>query len=144
MGDRSVIAVTVGLLLVTSGCVGAPGAWDLYADASVEERSEEYAFHAEVFLSGNYGGVELRDIRLVLLDEQNESITTVSVGTLNSSRPEATRNVSLAEQPAFVVIEVGERSIPDETRYSIPSGLRRTDGGSYVAVQSTPVYNSSS
>lgn len=137
MGREAIVAA---IILVFTGCLsGVPGIagqtyWDLEIAGHTEVQGDEYVFIGEVGLSGNYGSVEVKGVRIHLVDSNNETMRMVSIGVLNSSRPRSEFSVGVHRPPERVLLTVGSVSSPDNMEYEVSSGLQRTEGGRYAPI----------
>lgn len=124
------------VLVVLSGCLsGIPGLsgenyWQVGIGGELAPEEGGYVFEGSVGLSGNYGPVEVSGLRIEFVDADNNTMTSVPIGTLNQSRPQATFN-AIVEAPPELVIPVADRiDSPSNMEYAI-TGLRRTGNGDY-------------
>lgn len=120
------------------GCLGLPGSsGNTYWELNMEGRtvgSDETRFVAEIGLTGNYGAIEVHDVRLRMVNSENRTLGRVRIGTLNSTRPTVAINETVSEEPAFVYIDVGTVKSPDDVKNQISDGLKRTQSGDYVQI----------
>lgn len=123
-------------LAVLSGCLGGvPGLsgenyWQVGIGGSLSDEGSEYVFEGSVGLGGNYGAVEVTGLRIEFVDKSNNTVKSVSIGTLNQSRPRAAFDVTVA-RPPHLVVPVAERiDSPPNLEYTI-TGLKRTENGEY-------------
>lgn len=131
--------VFIALLLLTAGCLTIPvpdeeNQWSLSMRGHDEQIRDGYRFTGEVTLGGNYGDVTAEGVRIEFLNEGNETIETIHVGTLNASRSPVGINISVEQRPKYVLVFVDEVTAPQSNNEeSGVSGLERVENGDYYS-----------
>lgn len=135
--DYKLTCVLISLVLASAGCLTIPvpteeNQWSLTMRGHDEQVEEEYRFTGEVALGGNYGDVTAEEVRLEFLDEENKTIETIHVGTLNASRSPVEINITVEQRPKYVLVFVSEVTAPQSNnKESGISGLERVENGDY-------------
>lgn len=132
------IIVALICLVVLSGCsTEQQQNWSLSVNGHLEEAAEGHIFQGEVRLGGHLGGVEVHGVQVRFLDDTNETIELVQVGTLNDSSSAVNLSVDLQDRPIRVLVEVRDIDTPDNADYGV-AGLRYQDGGYYPYTDYNP------
>lgn len=127
------------LVVLLAGCIGGyPGLtektdWTLSVTGYEKSQEESYIFDGEVRLGGSTTAPKaIRNVRVKFLTGNNETIRTVHIGTLNSSRWQSSINVTLDQRPKYVLLLVGEvvTSENKPRKFNI-YGLQRDENGDY-------------
>lgn len=127
----------IALLLASAGCLTIPvpdeeNRWSIDMGGHDEQIGEEYRFTGDVALGGNYGDVTAEGVYLEFLDEENKTIETIHVGTLNASRSLVEINITVERRPKYVLVFVREVNAPQSNnKESWISGLERVESGDY-------------
>lgn len=137
ISQYKLICVFIALLLASAGCLTIPvpdeeNQWSLSMRSHDEQIRDGYRFTGEVALGGNYGDVTAEGVRIEFLNEENDTIETMHVGTLNASRSPVGINISVEQRPKYVLVFVDEITAPQSNNdESGVSGLERVENGDY-------------
>jgi len=138
-GQYKLPCAFIALLLVSTGCLAIPvpdeaNQWSLSMAGHDEKTGDGYRFTGEVALGGHYSGVSVNEVQVVLLDKENKTLETVSVGTLNESRSPVQINVTVERRPKYVLVFVGNIVAPQrENEKPEISGLKRVENDDYYS-----------
>ena len=126
------VILGVIILLSLSGCAEGNTYWEVGIGAETKTMDSRVAVDGEVGLSGNYGPVEVENVRIVFLYDNKSIIKAIGIGTLNGSHNVESFNITMSPVPDYIILQTGEISSPDNMEYHIFPGLKRTTEGDYV------------
>lgn len=98
---------------------------------NIEQNNTSVVFQGEVRISGSKAGGTAEGVQILFLDQNNNTMESIEVGTMSSaSNPREEISSEMEQYPTFILIEV-ER-IKSDSPYII-KGLKRDANGNYTA-----------
>jgi hypothetical protein len=138
--------VIVGLLVVTSGCVGPltnsePEKFSIQVRGHTVQEETNYTFEGWVSIGGKYDDPSFHDVSVQFIGRNGQVIKSVEISEVNSSRNPVNISVSVPEQVHAVVLRIGRVDSSDGYACGI-SGLQR-ENGRLVPTMQRDITNSS-
>lgn len=137
-----VLALAGGVHVAYGECGGFGGgaAWTMGVDALDTETTDDgtFVFRGQVTISGN-GYPEAKGVRVVFLDENNETLESVPVGTM-ATRGQRRANVTanLSRPPERIVVTAESIETPDDADWWITGLKRHGDGYATTTLREDP------
>lgn len=138
-----VLALVGGVLVTFDECdVGYPGggSWTMSVDAQETKTTDDgtFVFRGQVTIRGT-GNPEAKGVRVVFLDETNETLESVPVGTM-ATRGQRRVNVTanLSRPPERIVVTAESIETNDDADWWIIGLKRHGDGYAPATVREDP------